>query len=127
MLKHFAATLIVLAFAGQSLAGGFVCDESGAYSDAEMACCKQAKSPTGSTAAILCCQVVCGELTDGWSGPQSNAARHPQQVPAPVIVAKSVFQINLLFPGNAPVKSADALRVQHSPPALYLHNSSFLI
>lgn len=127
MLKHFAATLIVLAFASQSLAGGFVCDESGAYSAAEMACCEQAKSPTGSTAAILCCQVVCGELTDASSGPQSNAAKHQQQLPARAIVANSVFRIDSSYPGNGPLKSTDALRVEHSPPALYLHNSSFLI
>lgn len=127
MLKHLAATLIVLAFAGQSLAGGVACDKSGPRSGAEMACCEQAKSGTGSTAAMLCCQVVCGEPTDGTSGPQSNAATHQQQIPAPAIVANSVFQIDALFPGDAPIKSADVLRVQHSPPALYLHNSSFLI
>ena len=126
MLKHFATLLIAVVLAGQSLAGELACDKSGNHGPAEMACCKQAKSATGSPAATLCCRIACGEETSGPLGLQSEASTSQHQVPTPAIVADLVIPSHPLFAGSLSSRSAGAL-LGPSPPALYLHNSSFLI
>ena len=129
MLKRLAAFFIVLVFAGQTLAGGFACDGDGGHSAEEMACCKLAKSNAGATMAMLCCQTVCGEPTSGTPGPQSETPSHGQQVPAPSVADIPATAFHLLFATVHPLskRSADALLLQLDPPALYLHNSTFLI
>ena len=126
MLKYLTTLLIIFVLAGQSLAGEFACDKSANHGAAEMACCKQAKSATGSPAAMLCCQTVCGEETSGPLGLQSEASTSQHPVPAPAIIADLVISSHPIFAGCLFSKSAGAL-LNPSPPALYLHNSSFLI
>lgn len=138
MLKHFAALLIVLAFAGQILADGFAC-EKGGHSAAEMSCCRKAKSADSSPVAMICCQTVCGEPTSGTPGPQSDSGSHRAQITAPVFTGQIIASINTLLTELFPVaerstrslivekRSADALILQLHPPAVYLNNSAFLI
>ena len=129
MLKRLAAFFIVLAFAGQILAGGFACDGDGQNSAAQMACCKLARSNAGATMAMLCCQTVCGEPTGGTPGPQSETPAHGQQAPAPADADIPATPFHLLIAPVSPLskRSADALLLRLDPPALYLHNSTFLI
>ncbi len=129
MLKRFAAFLVVLIFASQTLAGGFACDSEGGHSAEEMACCRLAKSNAGATMAMLCCQTVCGEPISGTPGPQSETPSHGQQVPTPIVADIPATSFHLLFATVAPLskRSADALLLRLDPPALYLHNSTFLI
>ncbi len=129
MLKRLAAFFIVLAFAGQTLAGGFACDGDGSDSAAEMACCKLAKSNAGATMAMLCCQTVCGEPTSGTPGPQSETPSHGQQAPAPSVADIPATPPHSLFATVSPLskRSVDILLLRLDPPALYLHNSTFLI
>ncbi len=130
MLKRLAALFIVLAFAGQTLAGGFACDGGGSDSAAEMACCQLAKSDAGATTAMLCCQLVCGEPTSGGTpGTQSETPSRAQQVPAPAIADIPATPFHSLFAVAAPLsqRSANALLLRLDPPALYLHHSTFLI
>ncbi len=129
MLKRLAAFFIVLVFASQTLAGGFACDGDGSDSAAEMACCKLAKSNAGATMAMLCCQTACGEPTSGTPGPQSETPSHGQQVPAPAVADLPTTSFHLLLAAVSPLskRSADALLLRLDPPALYLHNSTFLI
>lgn len=129
MLKRLAAFFVVLVFASQTLAGGFTCDGDGSDSAAEMACCKLAKSSAGATMAMLCCQTACGEPTSGTPGPQSETPSHGQQLPAPPVVDLPVASFHLLLAAVSPLskRSADALLLRLDPPALYLHNSTFLI
>ena len=126
MLKYLASVLIVFVLAGQSLAGEFACDQSNNHGAAEMACCEQAKSATGAPAAMLCCQTVCGEEIGGTLGLESEARTPQHQIPAPVIVADLIIPPGPLFAGCIFRKSAGS-PLALSPPALYLHNSSFLI
>lgn len=129
MFKRLAAFFIVLAFASQTLAGGVACDSSDRSSASEMACCAQARSASASPVAIMCCQIVCGEPTSGTPGPQSETPTGGQQVPSPTVVDIPVATFKLLLAVIAPVSKdrADALLLELDPPALYLHNSVFLI
>ena len=129
MLKRLAAFFIVLVFASQTLAGGFACDGEDSQSAGEMACCRLAKSNAGATMAMLCCQTACGEPTSGTPGPQSETPSHGQQVPAPIVADIPATSFHLLFAEVSPLskRSADALLLRLDPPALYLHNSTFLI
>ncbi len=129
MLKRLAAFFIVLVIASQTLAGGFACDGDSSDSAAEMACCKLAQSNAGATMAMLCCQIACGEPMSGTPGPQSETPSHGQQVPAPSVTDLPASSFHLLFAAVSPMskRSADALHLRLDPPALYLHNSAFLI
>jgi hypothetical protein len=142
MLKRVAALLMVLLLAGQVMAGGIVygvdaisegfnhteaaCPTQGAGDWDEMACCAQGKSPTGAVAAMICCEVKCGEST---GGAQYDFA------PQPLIPAPRVFSIRAVLldaMGEAEIavvsiKSATYKLLHHDPPDLYLSNSTFLI
>lgn len=130
MFKRLAALFIVFTFASQVLAGGFVCDGGDEHdSAAEMSCCAQAKSANASPVAIMCCEMVCGEPTNNTSGPQSETPWQPQQVPAPPVTVDLKASFNTLLAAVSPStkRSTDGLPPDHDPPALYLHNSAFLI
>ncbi|MBA3713638.1 MAG: hypothetical protein H0W76_14485 [Pyrinomonadaceae bacterium] len=129
MLKRLAAFFVVLVIASQTLAGGFACDGDGGHNASEMACCKLAKSNAGATMAMLCCQIACGEPMSGTPGPQSETPSHGQQAPAPTVADIPSTPFHLLFAAVSPLskKAADALHLRLDPPALYLHNSTFLI
>jgi hypothetical protein len=145
MLKRIAALLLVLLFAGQALAGGIVCgidaisnglsetDEAAcpmrsAGECDEMACCAQGKSPTGALAAMICCEVKCGEST---SGALFNFA--PLTLtPAPPIVSIRFVSLDPVREIEASaaaisIKSAANNLLNHDPPDLFLSNSTFLI
>jgi hypothetical protein len=143
MLKRVAALLMALLFAGQAMAGGIVCgvddignsfnhtDEAacptqgtGEYD--EMACCARGKSPTGALAAMICCEVKCGEST---GGAQFDFAPQPP-IPEPRVV--SIRAVLLDAAGEAEtavvsIKSAAYKILHHDPPDLYLSNSTLLI
>ena len=136
---------MVLFIAGQALAGGIVCGidvlnnkfdgaiemscptqrEGGCD---EMACCALGKSPTGSVAAMVCCELICGESTGGSQfnfPPQllvlapaavTHRASTPLSLDSESTNAFSVF-----------LKSADNALLAQDPPDLYLANSTFLI
>ncbi|MGH9838473.1 MAG: hypothetical protein ACREEM_06795 [Blastocatellia bacterium] len=145
MLRRVAALLMVLLFAGQAVAGGIACsidainngfdntsETSCSMQEAgdcdEMACCALGKSPTGSMAAMVCCEFKCGEST---GGAQFNFT------PQTLILAPSVVAIRLvpLAPlsevdasaGDILFKSAENNLLHHDPPDLFLSNSTFLI
>ncbi len=131
MSKRLAALFIVLAFASQTLAGGFACDGDDRNSASGMACCAQAKSANPSPVAMLCCQTVCGEPTSEMPGPQSETPTGGQQVPAPPVAVIDNFVASLKLPlaiaASLYKDRADALLLDLDPPALYIRNSAFLI
>ena len=143
MLKRVAALILVLLFVGQALAGGIVCgvdaisnsishvDEAACPMQSmgeceKMACCAQGKSPTGALAAMICCEVKCGEST---SGAQFNFA--PQTlIPAPRVGAVRTILLDAMGKAETAVvsiRSAAYKLLHHDPPDLYLSNSTFLI
>jgi hypothetical protein len=145
MLKRVAALLMILLFASQALAGGIVCgaraisdgfnqtDESacqmqseGECDKGEMACCAQGKSPTGALAAMVCCEVKCGEST---SSAQFDFA--PQTpIPAPRVISVHAVLLAAMDETETAIvsiKSAAYKLLHHDPPDLYLSNSTFLI
>ena len=143
MLKRIDALLMILLFAGQAMAGGVVCGVDAisksinhTYEAAcpmqsmgecdEMACCSQGKSPTGALAAMVCCEVKCGEST---GGAQFDFA--PQMlVPGPRAVSVRAILLDTMGETETAVvsiKSAAYKLLHHDPPDLYLSNSTFLI
>ena len=129
MYKRLAALFIVLVFASQVMASGFVCDGGERDSAAEMSCCAQARSANASPVAVMCCEMVCNEPTSGTSGPQSETPGQPRQIPTPHVNVDLRASLNTLLAAVSPPtkRSADGLPPDHDPPALYLHNSAFLI
>ncbi len=143
MLKRIAALFLVLLFAGQALAGGIVCgvdaisksfnhtDEAACSLQSmgecdEMACCAQGKSPTGALAAMVCCEVKCGEST---GGAQFDFA--PQKlVPASRVISVRTVLLDTMCEAETAVvsiKSTAYKLLHHDPPDLFLSNSTFLI
>jgi hypothetical protein len=143
MLKRVAALLMILLFAGQALAGGIACgaraisnsfnhaDEAACPTQSagtcdEMACCARGKSPTGALAAMVCCEVKCGEST---GGAQFDFA--PQTpIPAPRTISVRTVLLDAVGETETAVvsiKSAAYKLLHHDPPDLYLSNSTFLI
>ena len=143
MLKRVAALLMVLLFAGQAMAGGIVCgvdaiSKSLNHTDKaacpmqsegecdESACCSQGKSPTGALAAMICCEVKCGEST---GGAQFNFVTQ-ELIPAPRVVTIRTVLLDAMGEAETAVvsiKSAAYKLLCHDPPDLYLSNSTFLI
>lgn len=130
MLKRLVTFFIVLLFASQTLAGGFVCNGAGDGKNSnKMACCAQAKSAAASPVAMLCCETICGEPTSGMPGPQSETPGQTPQVPAPLVAVEPFQTFNLLLAVVAlnSKRTTDGLHKHSAPPVLYLHNSAFLI
>jgi len=127
MLKRLLPAFIILTFASQVFAGAVACTKGDHNSPAEMACCAQAKMATASPAAVICCQTACGEPTSGNAGTQSeNTVRPP--VPVSTVAIYPVVMFTHVLPIVAHVfNRRNGLDLKHDPPALYLHNSSFLI
>ena len=143
MLKRVAALLMILLFASQALAGGILCgvdtisksfnhtDEAACSMQSvgesdEMACCTQGKSPTGALAAMICCEVKCGEST---GGAQFDFATQTT-LPAPRIISVRAVLLDAMGEAETVVvsiKSATHKLLHHDPPDLYLSNSTFLI
>ena len=126
MRKRLLALLLLFTLAGPLLAGSYQC-VAGDSSDSmkEMACCREAESPTGSFLAKLCCETLCLKPTGGTSIVSFNT---PPQAPAPVWQVLVALFIPPL-PVSKPVydKPAYHLPPAHSPPEIYLYNSTFLI
>src|SRR5262245_41480332 len=145
MMRSMAALIMVLVFAGQALAGGIVCgldalnsslnhtDEMDCSTESQgdcedMACCAQGKSPTGSVVAMVCCEVFCGESTGGAQfdfTPQTFSL-------APTVVSYRTaefdsFGSDIASSYSVFLRSADNHLLAHSPPDLFLVNSTFLI
>ncbi len=143
MLKRMAALLMVLLFAGQALAGGIMCGidafSNGIDSASEMscpmqgdgenmACCALGQAPTGSMAAMICCEVKCGEST---GGAQFNFTPQTLTLAPPVVnirvvslVPSSEVEASIT---SIPIKSAENHLLHHYPPDLFLSNATFLI
>jgi hypothetical protein len=143
MLKRVAALLMVLLFAGQAMAGGIVCGvdtinkcfnhtneaacptQSAGECD-ETACCARGKSPTGALAAMICCEVKCGESTGGALfdfAPQTL-------IPAPRVIRLRTVSLDATGWAETAVvsiKTAAYKILHHDPPDLYLSNSTLLI
>ena len=127
MLRRLLPVFIILTFASQVLAGAIACTKDDQNTPAEMACCAQAKSATASPAAVICCQTACGEPTSGTPGTESENTVRPR-VPVSTLALYPVVTLRHVLPIPVRVFSRpDALFLKHDPPALYLHNSSFLI
>jgi hypothetical protein len=127
MLKRLTTLFLVVAFAGPIMAGGYACASDGERGSAkEMACCKQAESPSGPAVAKMCCEMVCGESTGGTPITPSGAAPQPQ-APALHIEVPNIAAVDLLPTVDLSARSANDSLLYHSPPDLYLHNSAFLI
>ena len=127
MLRRLLPVFIILTFASQVLAGAVACTKGDHNTPAEMACCAQAKTATASPAAVICCQTVCGEPTSGNAGTQSENTVRPR-VPVSTVALHPVVTFSHVLPIAAHVfNRRNALDLKYDPPALYLHNSSFLI
>lgn len=127
MLKRLAAFSLVLLFAGNALAGAFACGQGDRSSAVEMACCVLAKSAGASPAAVMCCEVVCGE-SGGTSGTQSEDAVRLRVPALPVAPHPAASFDQLLASSLRPLtRPADVSLLGPTPPDLYLQNSSFLI
>ena len=126
MLKRLVTFSILLVFASQVLAAGAACEKGGGHEMAEMACCALAKSSTGAVAAMMCCQIKCGEPTEGTPGPQSeSASQFRNHAPA---AAVQVIAITPFVAANIPVSKnpPEVFSLWRDPPPIYLQNSSFL-
>lgn len=145
MLRRIAALLMVLLFAGQALAGGIVgsvdaisnglsqSDEAacpmGSTGEGDgMACCALGTSPTGSMAAMICCEVKCGEST---SGAQFNFTPQTITLAPPVVAIRVISLVTLSETASSPssisFRSAENHLLHHYPPDLFLSQSAFLI
>lgn len=145
MLRRIAALIVVLVITGQALAGGIAfgidalsngfdsasetsCPMQAEGEGEEMACCALGKSPTGSVAAMVCCEVVCGEST---GGAHFNFTPLLLAIAPPVVTDRaSTFQsLNSESASAFSVflKSADNALLAQAPPDLFLTNSTFLI
>jgi hypothetical protein len=145
MLKRMAALLMVLLFAGQAMAGGIVCSldainnglspnneaacpMEGTTDCDEMACCALGTSPTGSMAAMICCETVCGEST---SGAQFNFTPQTITLAPPVVAIRVISLVSLdetaTSTASVSMRSAENHRLHYHPPAIFLSHSAFLI
>ena len=126
MRQRLVALLLVIAFVGPIAAQGFNCATSGSPHKMDMACCQEAKLPTGSAVAKTCCELLCGKSTGDL--PLSSANATPQ-LQAPALFVKVAWFLTLPPPARAAVpyraapRPAQASQVSH----LYLKNSAFLI
>ena len=146
MLRRIVALLLLLVIAGQALAGGIACGVEAISSGlneqtactmqsqgdgegmAEMACCALGTAPTGSMAAMICCEVKCGKST---SGAQFNFTPLTLTLAPPVVIIRVVS----LVPSSdveasitsIPVRAAERHLLHHYPPDLFLSNVTFLI
>ena len=144
MLKRVAALLMVLLFVGQALAGGIVCGIdalSNGFDSAsemscpmqregdcdEMACCALGQSPTGSIAAMVCCEILCGEST---SGALFNFTPQTAAI-APSFIVIRIISLDALSEAESSaavsIKSAENNLLHHDPPDIFVSHSSFLI
>ena len=146
MLQRISALLLLLVITGQALAGGFVCSLEALNSDlsdpsacilqdqgdsggaCEMACCALGKSPTGSIAAMTCCEIVCGEST---SGAQFNFTPQTVTLAPPVVAIRVISLVTCSETESSPssirIRSAENHLRHHHPPDLFLSQSAFLI
>jgi hypothetical protein len=143
MSKRIVALLMILLFAGHVWAGGIACgnntisktlnraDEAtcsmqNVSERDEMACCALGKSPSGALAAMICCEVKCGEST---GGAQFDFA--PQTlIPAPRLFKVRAVLLDAMGEAETAavsIKSAAYKLLHHDPPDFYLSNSTFLI
>jgi hypothetical protein len=137
MRARFASFFLLLIMTGQNLAGGFphMSRNGSGCADADpsavgactMACCEQAKLPSASPASKICCETLCGKPTGESSGIiQPESAR---QVPAPSVACSDLLLLKRALEGvvSTSGKSSDRSLLHCDRPALYLHNSAFLI
>ncbi len=91
-----------------------------------MECCKQGKSPTGSSMAKLCCEMVCGEPVSGSTLIESQAS---PQAESAVFYLVSLYVITFTLKTKPVVPQITTRKPLpfHSAPELYLQNSAFLI
>ncbi|MEP7274486.1 MAG: hypothetical protein ABI882_23550 [Acidobacteriota bacterium] len=143
MLRRAAALLMVLLLAGPALAGGIACSIDGISlnetsrpacsmqmtgDDEGMACCLLGQSPTGSMMAMICCEVKCGESTNG---AQFDFAPVTLLLTPPVISLRPFSLVSLgpveLSTTSIFIRSTENSLLRHDPPDLFLSNSTFLI
>jgi hypothetical protein len=143
MPKRIAALVFVLLLSSQTLAGGIVrgadavsqsfnhtgeaaCPMQSASEGHEMACCARGKSPAWTLAAMMCCEVKCGESTGGAGfdfAPQTLISK------ARVFIVRTdlLDAMGEAETAAVSIRSADYKLLHHDPPDLYLFNSTFLI
>ena len=133
---------MVLLFAGQALAGGIACgidaisngfdrtnEAACSMQDMgdceEMACCAQGKSPTGAVAAMVCCEIECGESTSGalFDFTPRTLAIAPSSTAIRIISLEALGDVE----ASVSIRSAANNLLHHDPPDLFLSNSTFLI
>ncbi len=145
MLRRIAALIMVLVITSQALAGGIACGVDAfskglggktemdcpmqGQSDCEsMACCARGKSPTGSVAAMICCEVVCGEST---GGAQFDFTPQTLAIAPPILSYRAVEFDSISSDTDSAfsvfLRSAENHLLSHDPPDLFLINSIFLI
>ncbi len=126
MRERLLALLLVIACVSPLAAQGYNCATNGGPHKMDMACCQEAKLPTGSAVAKTCCELFCGKSTGELLISTTNAT--PQfQAPVLLIVAAWSFLIpppaRVIVPYRPAPRPAQACQVPH----LYLKNSAFLI
>jgi hypothetical protein len=143
MLKRTAAFIFVLLLASQAMARGIVrgadaisrsfnhteeaaCPIQNASEGHAVDCCAHEKSPTWTLAAMMCCEVKCGESTGGAEfefAPQTLISEDR------VLIVRTILLDAMGEAETAVVsiKSAAYKLLHHDPPDLYLFNSMFLI
>lgn len=146
MLRRISALLLLLVIAGQAMAGGIACGVEAISSSlseptvcsmqsqgdcegmAEMACCALGQSPTGSIAAMICCEVKCGEST---GGAQFDFTPQTLTLAPPIVTIRVVSLVPqreaTTSKTSIPIRSAEQHLLHHNPPDLFLSNATFLI
>jgi hypothetical protein len=123
MRQRLVAWLLVIAFVSPLAAQGYSCAADSGQPQMDMACCQQAKLPTGAAVAKTCCEILCGESPG--EAPISNATPE-MQVPLVLVLAALPW---LTPPARVSVPHRPAPRPAQPCqfPHLYLKNSAFLI
>ena len=146
MVRRIAAFFLLLVIAGQAMAGGIACGVEAISSSlseptvctmqsqgdcegmSEMACCALGTSPTGSIAAMICCEVKCGEST---GGAQFDFTPQPLTLAPPIVTIRVVSLVPAREVATSktsiPIQAAEHHLLHHHPPDLFLSQSAFLI
>lgn len=125
MRQRLVAWLLVMAFVSPLAAQGYNCVQKGGPPQMDMACCQEAKLPTGSAVAKTCCELLCGESNG--EAPVANANATPE-IQTPVLLIRAMlFVLTTPARDSVPYRSAPRPAQSYQVPHLFLKHSAFLI
>lgn len=117
--------LLLMAWVSPLAAQGYNCATNDGRHKMDMACCQEAKLPTGSAVAKTCCEILCGESTGEL--PLSTANATPE-IQTPVLLMGAVLFV-LTPPARnfVPHRPAPCPAQSYQVSHLFLKHSAFLI